>query len=163
MRHFFTTSTLLLFFALNSFSQSITPQVISVNGKYYSGANFSLAYTIGEPLTTTLTGTNNIITQGFNQPSYSITSVAEVENPVYDLIIYPNPTDGEIIILNQGKNFQPNTQLFIVDVLGRKLIAQNLNDKQTNINLQSLAAGNYFLVIDEAGKNSFTHKLTKVQ
>ena len=144
-------------------AQSITPQVFATAGNYYAVGNSSLSFTIGEIAGTTLSSSTNKITQGFQQPSYTATAISEVQNPVYDLTIYPNPASNDVTVLNNGNSFSPNAQLFMVDVLGRKLITVTLNSKQTNINLQQLAAGTYFIVIEENGRESFTHKITKVQ
>ncbi len=144
-------------------AQSISPQVFGSAGNYYAVGGSSLSFTIGEAATTTLSNSSYKITQGFQQPSYNTTSINEVENPIYDLSIYPNPTSSVITILNNGITFSNNTKLFLIDVLGRKLIEQPLNDNQTLIDLQQLSAGTYFIVIDENGFNSFTHKITKVQ
>ncbi|GDX52189.1 hypothetical protein LBMAG27_12360 [Bacteroidota bacterium] len=163
MRILYTSIALLFIFNLITSAQSISPQVFGSAGNYYAVAGNSLSFTIGESLTTTLTNSNSKITQGFQQPSYTATAITEVENPIYDLSIYPNPASNVITILNNGISFSNNTQLFLIDVLGRRLIEQQLNNKQTLIDLQQVAAGTYFIVIEENGHDSFTHKITKVQ
>ncbi len=156
-------SILLFAFTFQLKGQSISPQVFGSAGNYYAVGGNSVSFTIGESLTTTLTNSNNKITQGFQQPSYMATGITEVEKPIYDLSIFPNPVSNVISIINNGNTFSPNTQLIIIDVLGRKLIEQPLNNHQTLIDLQQLVAGTYFIVIDENGHDSFTHKITKVQ
>lgn len=163
MRFIYTIFTLLLIISHLTNGQSISPQVIGAAGNYFTAGGSSVSFTIGESITTTLTNSNYKITQGFQQPSYTTTNVTEVELPAYDLSIYPNPATNTITILNNGNSFSNNTQLFLIDLLGKKLIEQPLNSKQTLIDLQLLAAGNYFIVIEENGRNSFTHKLTKVK
>lgn len=154
-----------LIFVLNTFSsaQSISPQVIGVAGNYYSVSGSSLSFTIGESATTTISGSNNKITQGFQQPSYTATGITEVESSIYEINIYPNPASNSITIQNEGSVFSNNTQVFLIDVLGRKLIEQELNNQQTSIDLQQLSSGTYFIVIEENGRESFTHKITKIQ
>ncbi len=163
MRTLYTSIVLLLITNFIANAQSISPQVFGSAGNYYAVGGNSLSFTIGESLTTTLTNSSYKITQGFQQPSYMATAITEVENPVYDLTIYPNPTSNVITILNNGNIFSNNTKLFLIDVLGRKLIEQQLNSEQTIIDLQQIVAGTYFIVIDENGFDSFTHKITKVQ
>ena len=163
MRILYTSIALLLITQFIASAQSISPQVFGSAGNYYAVGGNSISFTIGEALTTTLTNSSYKITQGFQQPSYMATAITEVENPVYDLNIYPNPASNVITISNNGNTFSNNTRLFLIDVLGRKLIEQQLNNKQTLIDLQQLAAGTYFIVIDENGFGSFTHKITKVQ
>ncbi|OWY20129.1 hypothetical protein C7N43_23130 [Sphingobacteriales bacterium UPWRP_1] len=51
-------------------AQSLTPQVVASGGGYAQGGGYSLSYTIGEPVTATLTSGSNILTQGFHQPDF---------------------------------------------------------------------------------------------
>ena len=163
MRNLYIALALSCLTILKVNAQSISPQVFATAGNYYAVGNSSLAFTLGEIAGTTLTSATNKITQGFQQSSYTATAISEVQNPVYDLTIYPNPTDRAVTVLNNGNLFSADAQLFLVDILGRKIISQPLNNKQTNIDLQQLAAGSYFIVIEENGHESFTHKITKVQ
>lgn len=163
MRQFNILIFLLFGLTYNLHGQSISPQVFGSAGNYYAVGASSLSFTIGESLTTTLTNSNNKITQGFQQPSYMATGITEVAKPTYDLSIFPNPVSNVISIINNGNAFQANAYILLIDVLGRKLIEQQLNSKQTLIDIQQLAAGTYFIVVEEDGHNSFTHKITKVQ
>jgi len=52
-------------------AQSLSPTVMATSGDYYSGANVTLSWTLGELATETLYGGNNILTQGFQQPGES--------------------------------------------------------------------------------------------
>lgn len=49
-------------------AQSLSPDVITASGDYYENANVSISWTLGETVTETFTGTNVILTQGFQQP-----------------------------------------------------------------------------------------------
>lgn len=60
--------TLSTFAFFNASAQSLTPQVVASGGAYATGGGYSLAYTVGEPVTATLTNGGNILTQGFHQP-----------------------------------------------------------------------------------------------
>lgn len=48
--------------------QNMAQQVIATAGGEYQGNNLSLSYTIGEPVTETLSAGNVVLTQGFQQP-----------------------------------------------------------------------------------------------
>lgn len=73
MRHFYSLLFLLLAAVVSA--QSLSPSVIASAGGSYASNQFSLDYTLGETFITTLTASNNILTQGFHQPR----SVVEVE------------------------------------------------------------------------------------
>ncbi len=57
-------SGIFMLFCLQVFSQ----EVIATAGGYYEGENFSVSWTLGEPVTETFTGADVILTQGFQQP-----------------------------------------------------------------------------------------------
>ena len=146
-----------------SHAQSITPMVVASAGNFFSASNGSISFTVGEPVTTTVTSFSNILTQGFQQPSYTTTAIDETETPVYNLTVYPNPTEGLIFIRDNGNNFSTNTEIYVVDVLGRKLISQNFTNSELTLDLNKFSAGNYFIVIQTGDRKIFTHKITKVQ
>ncbi|QQS30802.1 MAG: hypothetical protein IPM47_07715 [Sphingobacteriales bacterium] len=65
--------TLLFILLSTSFSfilqaQSLSHQVMASGGTSTSNGGYSIAYTIGESVTTTISAGNNILTQGFHQP-----------------------------------------------------------------------------------------------
>jgi len=52
-------------------AQTVSPEVISTSGDYFSNASASLSWTLGELATETLTAGNITLTQGFQQ-TYSL-------------------------------------------------------------------------------------------
>lgn len=50
------------------FSQTLKPFVLASTGGYASNSNGSLSFTIGEPVSSTLSAANIMLTQGFQQP-----------------------------------------------------------------------------------------------
>ena len=69
----------------------------------------------------------------------------------WKLRIYPNSTNGELII--ESSEFQLS-EIQVFDVVGRELIKLSaINNKQTTLNVKSLDKGMYFLkIITEDGK-----------
>jgi hypothetical protein len=65
--------TFLMLFCFISIAQTLSAQTISrsvipTNGGHYADSNLQVSYTIGEPITHTLSNGNIILTQGFQQP-----------------------------------------------------------------------------------------------
>lgn len=58
-----------------TYSQSLTLTVIASAGSYYESDNLRLSYTLGEIAVSTLSTSNLILTQGFQQPTLIISSV----------------------------------------------------------------------------------------
>jgi len=71
--------------------------------------------------------------------------------------IYPNPTSGLIYIEQLiGKE----TQINVLDNLGRVVLQQNANDRQTTVDLNHLPQGIYYIHIQQEESVS-THKVVK--
>lgn len=71
--------TLILSLALvQAFGQTpaVVMQVVSSSGGYYATSDLSISWTLGEPVTSTLSGTNLILTQGFQQGDLFILKVS---------------------------------------------------------------------------------------
>ncbi len=58
--------------AVNAEAQTLSPSVIPSAGGYFSAANGSLSWTLGETVTPTLTAGSNMLTQGFQQPEVQV-------------------------------------------------------------------------------------------
>src|SRR5688572_27496856 len=81
--------------SVTAFSQSLTPTVVASSGDYFSGSAASLSWTLGEVVTDTYIGTNNQLTQGFQQPEISFVTLEDFAIDIA-LNLYPNPTTSEV-------------------------------------------------------------------
>jgi hypothetical protein len=61
-----------LLFSLNVQSQTLSPFVIPSCGTYFQNGGSSISSTIGETFTNTLSSSNNILSQGFQQPEVDV-------------------------------------------------------------------------------------------
>lgn len=91
----------ILLLAQISFSQlaTLSPSVIASAGDYAEVGNISLSWTLGEIAVSTITASDIILTQGFQQ-SYDIEDTTSIDlNPIdWQIIAYPNPVRTEIKI-----------------------------------------------------------------
>jgi len=148
-------------------AQSITPEVISATGGDTSNANVSLSWTVGEPVSETVSGSNATITQGFHQEHYEIISIEEHKELGYDIVVYPNPTTDfiNVELTFIGKQSAPlNTEFNIVltDNMGKTLMNKNLNNTlEYAVPMRDYAAGQYFLQI--TGADEELHKSVQIQ
>jgi hypothetical protein len=55
--------------SLQSPAQTLSPTVLATSGGYSTGGGYSLSYTVGETIVTTLQVGNYLLTQGFQQPT----------------------------------------------------------------------------------------------
>ena len=147
----------------NIFSQTLSPEIITTSGCYYTNPYASLSVTIGEPITETISDSAIILTQGFQQSSYVITVIEEILSDNFKVKVYPNPaTDYINIDFNTKDNYDFLIQLS--DANGKILLKENVQSESFSkkINLNIYATGTYFLrLTSEKGNFSKTYKIVK--
>lgn len=108
-----TFKQLILFALLSSYglqvdAQSLSPQVIASGGNSLSGGGYTLDFTIGETIITTLSTGNSILTQGFHQPISTYCAVTLwLEGPFNGSSMSNNLQAGGLIPLAQPFNTAP--------------------------------------------------------
>lgn len=141
--------TALLVVSLFSINRANAQQVIAACGGEAKSSNFSVTYTVGEVATQTLSGGAFIVNQGFQQPSYVVTSI-EDNFLLMDLKIFPNPTTG---ILHAEISQSPEARLLVrlYDIKGQLILEkeESLIDGQGRfeLNLSNLTPGIFILKI----------------
>ena len=74
-------------------------QVISASGKSGTQAGLTFTYTVGEAVISTLSGSNNKLTQGFHQPELcQLVSTDDFDLAAWNLEVFPNPTSDVLNI-----------------------------------------------------------------
>lgn len=144
-------------------AQSISPQVIASAGTHYSNGSAQLSWTVGEPVITTVSNGNNIITQGFHQTLLNITSVEEQSVAGVNVTVFPNPT-SELVNINLVNNLK-DLQLDLYDMAGKLLQARKIGAAEGNvqISMTDYARANYLLRIYAIdGSVNYTYKVEKI-
>ena len=124
-------------------AQVLSPQVIASAGNSFSSASARMEYTIGEVVTSTLSGASNTLTQGFQQPEIKILAV-ENYTDLYTFNLYPNPTE-QFVTIESSK--EDEMQVHIYDGNGKAIQVSGIFSKKVTMNIELLAAGAYFMVI----------------
>jgi len=149
----------MLFVAFIVNAQSITPEVVSNGGDYFANSNYSIAWTIGEPVVETAVGTNNTLTQGFHQGLYTLVNIDKQINNT-EIKVYPNPTSDYINIDIDGVN-SSDYQIQLFDNLGKLLVNKSYEDCK-QVSLQRYAKSTYYLKVLNAKENKFdSYKILK--
>ncbi len=144
-------------------AQSISPQVVASAGTHFTGSNAQLSWTIGEPVITTVSNGNNIITQGFHQTLLNITSVEEQKVPGITVSVFPNPTSDKVNI-NLVNNLK-DLQMDLFDLTGKLLQARKISAAEGNVQISMIdyARANYLLrVYSIDGSVNYTYKVQKM-
>lgn len=145
-------------------AQTVTPVLVSNDGGYSSLSNGSISWSIGEPISETYNGPNQILTMGFHQPELNVSTLIKEQGNGSEILVFPNPVRDELTLnlsgLRSGKY-----EVSLNDVSG-KLIYQtecNIEENASTFKLKMLemAAGNYFIRVNNSNYNK-TVKITKV-
>jgi len=130
-----------------SCSEVITAQeVLSSGGGYFSNSNGSISYTIGEPVIETYKEGDYIITQGFQQSNFIITTINDYMEIAWDISVYPNPANDFVKLIISKANLI-GFEYRLYDLNGRLLMQQQINDNETLLPFNNLPAGEYILKI----------------
>ena len=146
------------------FSQTVTPNVVAVQGGFNTSPAGSVSWTIGELSTESYSTTSNYITQGFQQPKLSIASLVPSIDLHSQIAVYPNPVSSDLTVNFKNPGFE-KANIEIIDVQGKKLLSEKVNNAmnmKTNYSFENYPAGIYLLNIsDESGSKKITYKITK--
>ena len=148
-------SFMFLIFWNFSYSQSLSPTLISSAGVYAEGGDITLSYSVGEIAVTTLTSDNLVLTQGFHQPQLTGTGIPDKIELDWKVNAFPNPVQDQLnISIRLGKPVELN--LAIIDLTGKKLLIKKLGripaDFNHSIDFSGFANGIYFLKIQTTDK-----------
>ena len=146
-----------------AYSQSIAPEILAASGDYFTGTNAALSWTIGEGVTETFTGANAILTQGFQQSLYTITSIEEALDNNYQLSVYPNPAAESLTLYRGEGTKQSILGIELIDIKGKRLFKDHIEGAAKQIDLSKYVSSIYFLkVYDENNKLLKTFKIQKI-
>jgi len=140
---------------------TLKPDVVATTGAYYANSAGSLSWTMGEPVSETVSDTSNTLTQGFQQGSYSVVSVVnEVANPTINISVYPNPVTT-LLNIKSGSNDPFRAE--VIDLQGNIVYEQACENGQGQVDLSKLSDAMYLLgVYDKDGNRIKVFKIQKV-
>ncbi|HXP52829.1 MAG TPA: T9SS type A sorting domain-containing protein [Bacteroidia bacterium] len=140
---------------------TLKPDVVTTTGGFYSNSAGSLSWTMGEPISETVSDTSNTLTQGFQQGAYSVVSVVdEIAPPTINISVYPNPVTSFLNIKSDsGDPFRAE----VIDLQGNIVYEQAVENGQGQIDINNLPDAMYLLgVYDKNGNRIKVFKIQKV-
>lgn len=126
-----------------------------------TGSGGTVAYSVGQIVYTTNTGSSGTVSQGV-QHAYEIFTVGIKETGLNILLIaFPNPTTDNLTLQIQDYNNEKlSYQLF--DMQGKWLSNGHIVAQQTQINMNNLPAATYFIhVVNQENKKVKSFKIIK--
>lgn len=136
-------------------------EVITTAGGDASGSGGTVAYSIGQLVYTTCTGTNGSVAQGVQQPyEISVTTGLEVNNIDLVLSAYPNPT-SDLLNLKLKEYDNKNLAYQLYDMQGNLLVSKKIKGNISTVNMANLPASTYFLQVMDNQKPLKIFKIIK--
>jgi hypothetical protein len=117
-----------------------------------SGSGGSVAYSVGQIVYTTHTGSNGSVAQGVQQPYEILVITGLLETDIkLNLSAYPNPTtnylmlqiDASAALSNQSMSYQ------LYDISGKLLESNTVVANSTTIKMEQMPTGSYFLKVTQ--------------
>ncbi|MDG1333472.1 MAG: T9SS type A sorting domain-containing protein [Crocinitomicaceae bacterium] len=133
---------LVLFSSSISIAQSISPDVTATAGAHFAIPSMQISWTLGEPITQTLSNSSATLTQGFQQSSISVIGISDYDF-TYTVEAFPNPTiDVVNIVLSENVS---EGKLTIVGPSGITIFTKNITESEFMLDFAPYAQGTYFL------------------
>lgn len=148
----------LIFYMATSLAQEA---VIPVGGDG-TGSGGSVAYSIGQILYTSSSGASAGLVHGVQQP-YEISTITGLEKYreiALSLSTFPNPVT-DILILKVGDLTWTDLNYQMYNSEGKIFMSYKLLDAETNIDMNTLAPGMYFLRVNKESEIVKTFKIIK--
>ena len=153
----------LLLFLLFSF---LIPNVHSQNAVVVAGGDATgisgkVSYSVGQIAYTFSSGTNGSVALGVQQP-FEISTLGNDDFPniTLEMSVYPNPTTNNVTLkISDFSTENLSYQLF--DIARKQISSEQISSFVTQINMDNLNSGIYFLSINNQTKTIKTFKIIK--
>lgn len=141
-----TVVTFLIFFLSFSFIEITAQEVVSTSGGYYSNAYGSISFTIGEPVIETFTGTQNILTQGFEQSRITVTDMEPSLKTEIIVKANPNPA-GDFLNVSIENSTDEDMKYRLINSQGDIICEEDFKSNEIKISCSQLISSVYILKI----------------
>ena len=133
--------------------------VVSTNGGTASTTGAQVNWTIGEPITATISDGTTTLTQGFQQSKLTVTAINDIQVAGVEIKVYPNPTSN-FVTLHFSKSME-QTSFLLFDLSGKLILQQEIESTDTKINMMSYSGGSYILKLTGSQQPLQSFKIIK--
>ena len=154
----FTIINFLLLVVLTAGSAT-AQKVVSANGGTATAAGTQVSWTIGEPITATVSDGTTTLTQGFQQSKLTVTAINDIQVAGVEIKVYPNPT-SDFVTVHFSKVMEKPTYL-LFDLSGRLIQQKKIESTDAKVDMTQFAGGSYFLKVNSGQQPLQTFKIIK--
>ncbi len=142
-------------------SSVMAQNCIPAVGGNATGPGGTISYTIGQIVYTSVSGNNGSIIQGVQQPfEISVVTGVELTDINLSFSVYPNPTTDFLILKIENQNAE-SYSFWLYNLSGNLLLNKKVEGIETQIGLQNIPTGTYFLKVTNGRKELKTFKIIK--
>ena len=142
-------------------SQPASPELVSSAGDSFNNTSYQLDWSIGECVTLTHSAGTYVITQGFHQDSYKITtSIDNLYGSEINITVYPNPTTN-LVCLQVESSKAESLQYILSDINGKILQNAEVLNNIVQLNFSTYTSGVYFLIVKQENQLIKSFKIIK--
>ncbi|HAF27470.1 MAG TPA: hypothetical protein DCG75_00340 [Bacteroidales bacterium] len=152
-----------MFLGLFVSGQSISSYVVASAGESVEVGGLNVSWTLGEIAIETLESTDLVLTQGFQQGYFEITSIGDPLSTNFTIKMYPNPA-SEFVWVDLESEEIKDAVIELFDLDGKLVYSSKLNviEGPNKVELGNLNSSQYILRIsDNSGIVLQTFKLVK--
>ena len=151
----------MLTLSLLCFSLSYSQESINSSGSDATGNGGTVAYSIGQVVYATNSGTNGSSAQGV-QHAYEILTLNDNENAkLISLRAFPNPTNDNLII-EIGNNIDEDLHFELFDLGGKMIKSEKIPDKKVLVDMSKEPSSIYYInIINQENKKVQSFKIIK--
>ncbi len=142
---------------------SQTPSIqhlISPAGNHLETSGYTLSWSVGEVVTSTLENESNWLTQGFHQGSIEVETSWENVDLDIEINAYPNPAQ-DYVVIKLSDSQSEGIYYRLVDFQGRILAENKIDQSQTRISLEKYDPGVYLVKLHGSNQHLKTFKIIK--
>jgi len=150
----------ILFLSAIGLLQVDAQENINSTGGKATGTGGTVTYSVGQTVFNTSSSETGTVMEGVQQPyEIFITTGIELATISLDLKVFPNPTTNILNLIVENEENELSYQLFNID--GKILQSEEINSKETKIELLDLKQSSYFLRVIEKDQIVKTFKIIK--
>ena len=135
-------------------------EVVATSGDFYENSSGSLSWTLGEVAIETLSETNFILTQGFQQSKLTLTAINDLQTLGIELSVYPNPTNS-FLLIEVKTDKQRDLQINLFDLNGKLILQKKIIVNKQTVHMQNYKPSIYILKVTEGNKEIRTYQIVK--